>query len=761
MKKLFSIFYLILFSFTFANLFAYEIQVGIGNQNTKIFPVQTNFDYNYTQQIYSKNYISYNGGKITKLSFYYEENNIANSTDWVIYMGNTDKYEFNSKNDWVPIDSLFEVYSGNIYNFLSDNDNSGWMTIELSNPFNYDNNKNLVIAIDENTIGHASGGGMQWSGFNDGRWKGLSYSSNSNNPDPVNPPEAESRRNIINIIKLEFSLPPGIPILNLPQNGAIDVNIRPIFSWIVPEVNDFYGLSEGYKLYIKTEIDEEYAVYDINNIAEIDTIYYEFTTLLNYNTTYYWTVSSYNSIGEGETAPVRYFVTLSLPALTWVKCLTTPNSNVSIDLEWSYDTNNPPAYINIWALDYSEINGVETHPYPYYDPVNLINEDIIVNDINPYIDEISPLGWKKIARIPTSNHLTVNNYIFPEMVRGYYYFTLFAESNNGQMSDVPEEPFYRESLSYWPGDVIEECGIINANDINILSLTWGANQEYSQNWNPFCDVGPTLDRSRRSRPMPDGVINIEDLMIFAMNYNNTNYDYYPRNIPEIQPITISMNSQNIGEKLIVSLVLGGNNGFVKVLDIPLAYGNGLQLLSVERGEVWSENGLILYTNKDRIITLSWINLDTNDLIQGNGIIANLIFSIIGNDTSLELGHMTARSCENEDIEIINNPTGDTDNEDSVNIIPVDSYLSKVYPNPFNPSTTLQYGIKETGQVKISVFNARGQLIRTLVNQNKIAGTYQIVWDGKDNNGNLVSSGVYFFYIETKKEIKRIKGLLIK
>lgn len=398
------------------------------------------------------------------------------------------------------------------------------------------------------------------------------------------------------------------------------------------------------------------------------------------------------------------------------------------------------------------------------------NEDFIrlriahlekVNDINPYIDEISPLGWKKIARIPTSNHLTVNNYIFPEMVRGYYYFTLFAESNNGQMSDVPEEPFYRESLSYWPGDVIEECGIINANDINILSLTWGANQEYSQNWNPFCDVGPTLDRSRRSRPMPDGVINIEDLMIFAMNYNNTNYNYYPRNIPEIQPITISMNSQNIGEKLIVSLVLGGNNGFVKVLDIPLAYGNGLQLLSVESGEVWSENGLILYTNKDRIITLSWINLDTNELIQNNGIVANLIFSIIGNDTSLELGHMTARSCENEDIEIINNPTGDTDNEDSVNIIPVDSYLSKVYPNPFNPSTTLQYGIKETGQVKISVFNARGQLIRTLVNQNKIAGTYQIVWDGKDNNGNLVSSGVYFFYIETKKEIKRIKGLLIK
>jgi hypothetical protein len=470
---------------------------------------------------------------------------------------------------------------------------------------------------------------------------------------------------------------------------------------------------------------------------------------------------NYNIIGW------TFIVDITPPsAITWVKCLTTPNGNVSIDLQWSYDLDNPPAYVNIWALNYAEISGINANGYPYYNATNLIGPNTIINDIDPYSNEPSALGWKKVAKIPLVNGIeygiSLNNYYWSGMTRGYYYITLYGEDNNGQMSAAPAEPFYRESISYWPGDVVSDYGSIDATDINTLSFAWGATSaNYTQNWNPLCEVGPTVDRARRSRPMPDGKIDIEDLMIFAMNYNNTNYNYYPRNIPETQPITITMNSQYNGEQLTVSLVLDGNTGFVKGLDIPLAYGNGLQLLSVESGEIWSENGMMLYINENGVVTISGASLGADELIEGNGTVATLVFSVVGNDTSLGLGHMTARSCENEDIEIVNNPTGDTNNEDSVNIIPVDSYLGKVYPNPFNPSTTLQYGLKEAGQVKISVFNARGQLIRTLVNESKAAGTYQIVWDGKDNNGHIASSGIYFFRMETKEGIKATKGLMIK
>jgi len=453
-------------------------------------------------------------------------------------------------------------------------------------------------------------------------------------------------------------------------------------------------------------------------------------------------------------------------AITWVKCLTTPNGNVSIDLQWSYDENNAPAHVNVWALNYSDISGLQANGYPFYNSSNLIGSNTIINDIDPYSNGPSPLGWKKVAKVPMANGMeygiTLNNNIWSGMTRGYYYFTLYGEDSNGQMSAAPAEPFYRESISYWPGDVVSDYGSIDASDINSLSFAWGATSaNLTQNWNPLCDVGPTVDRARRSRPMPDQRINIEDLMIFAMNYNNTNYNYYPRNIPEIQPIMITMNAINTGEQLTLSLALDGNTGFVKGLDIPIAYGNGLQLLSVESGEIWSEDGLMLYTNENGVVTISGASLGADELIDGNGIVATLVFSVTGNETSLELRHMTARSRDNEEIEIVNNPTGSTDSDDAVNIVPVDSYLGKVYPNPFNPSTTLQYGLKEAGQVKISVFNARGQLVRILVNESKTAGTYQVIWDGKDNNGHIASSGIYFFRMDTKAGIKTTKGLMIK
>lgn len=734
--------------FTAHFIWSETVSVGTYLISTQEFPICNRYHYSYTQQIYLHNEINING-YISKLQFYYIPTGyISNPENWVIYMGNTSKESFNSSEDWIPINNLTEVFSGDITNFLTSE--SGWIEIPLDTQFYYNNDSNLVIAIYENTKGKAS---VSWGAFNSGNYRGIYHAANQN-INPANPNSGQGVQGIstiINSVQLEINTILGMPVLISPMNGENNVSLTPTLEWQPPSTGDQII---GYKIYFGTYNPPT------ELIAEVDTTFYSIMTPLNYSTTYYWTVTAFNSNGTGHHSPIWSFTTVPFPALSWIKCLTTPNSNASIDLEWSYDEIDPPAYINIWALDYSEINGIETHPYPYYDPVNLIDEDIIINDIDPYTEGPSPLGWKKIARIPTSNQLTVNNYIFPEMVRGYYYFTLFAESNNGQMSAAPEKPFYRESISYWLGDVYNNYGLIDANDMNYLSLVWGSNKKDS-NLHFICDVGPTVDRARRSRPMPDGKIDIEDLMIFAMNYNNTNYNYYPRNIPETQPITITMNSQYTGEQLTVNLVLDGNQGFVKGLDIPLTYGNGLQLLSVESGEVWSENGLMLYTNENGVVTISGASLGADELIEGNGTVATLIFSVVGNDTSLGLGHMTARSCENEDIEIVNNPTGDTNNEDSVNIIPVDSYLGKVYPNPFNPSTTLQYGLKEAGQVKISVFNARGQLIRTLVNESKAAGTYQIVWDGKDNNGHIASSGIYFFRMETKGGIKTTKGLMIK
>ena len=95
----------------------------------------------------------------------------------------------------------------------------------------------------------------------------------------------------------------------------------------------------------------------------------------------------------------------------------------------------------------------------------------------------------------------------------------------------------------------------------------------------------------------------------------------------------------------------------------------------------------------------------------------------------------------------------------------DELLSKAtalignYPNPFISSTTISYNIREKGNVKVDVYNAAGQKVRTLVDENKAPDTYDVTWDGKDDAGHDAATGIYFYklkhggrYTSTKKMI---------
>jgi hypothetical protein len=83
-------------------------------------------------------------------------------------------------------------------------------------------------------------------------------------------------------------------------------------------------------------------------------------------------------------------------------------------------------------------------------------------------------------------------------------------------------------------------------------------------------------------------------------------------------------------------------------------------------------------------------------------------------------------------------------------------LTQNYPNPFNPETAIKYSIPQNGRVTVKIFNVTGNEIMTLVDKEMIAGSHEVKWNGKDNTGATVTSGVYFVklssgtYVETKK-----------
>ena len=79
-------------------------------------------------------------------------------------------------------------------------------------------------------------------------------------------------------------------------------------------------------------------------------------------------------------------------------------------------------------------------------------------------------------------------------------------------------------------------------------------------------------------------------------------------------------------------------------------------------------------------------------------------------------------------------------------IPSEIGLSN-YPNPFNPTTTVQFEVPMQGQVQLAIFNTQGQLVRKLLTDNLTAGSYRIEWDGKDNSGIRAASGAYFLRLK--------------
>ncbi len=84
-----------------------------------------------------------------------------------------------------------------------------------------------------------------------------------------------------------------------------------------------------------------------------------------------------------------------------------------------------------------------------------------------------------------------------------------------------------------------------------------------------------------------------------------------------------------------------------------------------------------------------------------------------------------------------------------------------YPNPFNPTTTINYSIPGRGNIKLAVFNVKGQRVKTLVNREMPSGEHSVIWGGDDDNGVKVASGIYFYKLQAGTYTKTKKMILMK
>ncbi len=216
------------------------VTVGTGTGSTPNAPTYGYYNYSYSQTIYTASDISTSGGgmgTITKIRYYHKNGNLNNTTNWTIYLGHVAQNNFASQSDWVSLANMTQVFTGTV----TSPGNDAWMEITLDTPFPYNGTDNLVIAVDENQSGYTSSYSY-WNTTSASNTRTIYYYSDSNNPDPANPPSGSGSLN--SFVNVQFEITPqdcsGAPaasVVSVTPNDTLCEGIP--FELSIP--NQFFG----------------------------------------------------------------------------------------------------------------------------------------------------------------------------------------------------------------------------------------------------------------------------------------------------------------------------------------------------------------------------------------------------------------------------------------------------------------------------------------------------------------------------------------
>jgi hypothetical protein len=199
---------------------------------------------------------------------------------------------------------------------------------------------------------------------------------------------------------------------------------------------------------------------------------------------------------------------------------------------------------------------------------------------------------------------------------------------------------------------------------------------------------------------------------------------------------------------------------------------GFRLPVGEMGDTYPAPGNLTATADGNVVTLTWDVLPDTAPLTGFKIYRNSAIIASPNDGTLRTFQDTPAQAGTYTYYIVANYNGylsahsldavvnTLDNGPSTNV-PMVTKFDGNHPNPFNPVTTIEYSLKDVGKVSIQVFDARGRLVKTLVNDNQTPGSYKIDWNGTDNNNAKLGSGVYFTRMQAPNYNSIQKMIMLK
>ncbi len=388
--------------------------------------------------------------------------------------------------------------------------------------------------------------------------------------------------------------------------------------------------------------------------------------------------------------------------------------------------------------------------YPEYD------DHVAPEDLQPPwpLDhgDLAPSGMWDLVRILPADRDSIVDFPNPPdgLRRGIYHYAVFAVDAAGNPGARPDAP--ARSTSYLLGDLPSRDGTLPADgaiainpEINRLALCYGA-ADGATAYDPFCDVGPTHDMSAMGIPTTDDLIDFEDLMVFAINFN---VELGKSSAAQGGPVA-ALTWTRIDETT-----------WGLFLREPCADLRGLRLRADAPadavGPVAAGSLIVAQDGPCFVANIDGRGLDAGLARLGAGIAGRGELLRVAAEPGLDLSNVMidARNSANEKV------VCDLDQTTGVEPVPTAFALSENYPNPFNPSTTIDFALPRPERVRLAVYDVDGRLVAALLDAPLPAGRHSATWTGRTDRGEIAASGIYFVRIEAGSFTGTRKMTLLK
>ena len=263
---------------------------------------------------------------------------------------------------------------------------------------------------------------------------------------------------------------------------------------------------------------------------------------------------------------------------------------------------------------------------------------------------------------------------------------------------------------------------------------------------------PTEDEFRNVDVNMDEEINIADVIMMVDIIYGGNARTMAFDMNEIAYVDLIQDYQN--SKLGISIEYGGP---VRGIELELEFDPEMvNILSTGLSKIQDE---VMVTSKrieDGKLKVVVANLNSGVIEDDDNLYLNLPIQFNGNDYQVSTVSLKDIKIAGADGNIIRSLSR-TESSD-IKAIPVNFALQQNFPNPFNPSTEIRFDLPENDHVTLAVYNMMGQKIKTLASRNMTPGYHSIIWNGTNDSGAKVATGMYFYSINTKN-FQSIKKML--